>query len=171
MTLEELETRAARWGADIRLWPDADRVGAERALAASANAREIFAMLAAMEAELSDPAAETAPVPAGLTARILADAAEIAPALARPARPARARRSAGLAALLDRILPAWRPAAACAASAFLGVWLGYLSPDSVANAATDMASMEPAAQFSGIEEDEEAAMSFDLAYVAPEAFR
>ena len=168
MTLEELEIRAARWGADIRLWPDGDRAAAERTLASSADAREALASLAALEADFA--LAAEAPVSADLTARILADAAAAAPgAAAQPQRAAPAA-NGGLSALLDRLLPAWRPVAACAASAMLGVWIGYLSPQNVAEAATQMAALDAPGGFAGIEPDDDAAMSFDLAYVAPEAF-
>ena len=168
MTLEELEIRAARWGADIRLWPETERGRAEDALEGSEEARALFAALAAMEADLSEAATAVAPLSDDLTARILADAAIAAPA--QPRRKAHAPRR-GIGDFLDRLFPAWRPAAACAASAFLGIWIGYLSPESVANAATQMATLDASEPFTGIEPYEEAEMSFDLAYVAPEAFR
>ena len=159
MTLEELELRAARWGAATEEWPDADRSAAEALLARSAEARDLIAALQAMEADLTFAAADGATPSDALTARILADAAEIG---VKPATSVTTQaRKTGLAALWDRLPPVWRPAVACAASALLGVWLGYVAPQDVAEAATAMAAFEPAEEFAALDmEDGE----FDIAF-------
>lgn len=149
MTLEELELRAARWGAATEEWPEEDKRAAESLLSRSAEARDMIAALHAMEADLAFAASEGAAPSDALTARILADAADIG---VRPvaAAPKQARRS-GLSALWDRLPPVWRPAAACAASALLGAWLGYVAPQDVAEAATAMAAFEPAEEFAALD--------------------
>lgn len=164
MTIDELEDCAARWGADAARWPERERRAGEDLLAASAEARAALAAFARLEAALGEASEEASPggMPDGLTARILADAAHVA-AERRDATPAasspRAARGGGLLGFLDRILPAWRPAAACFASAAIGVWLGYLAPESVAEAATQMAAAE-----AGYGETEVALLGDDLGY-------
>lgn len=170
MTLEEIETLAARWGADVAVWPAGSRDAARRALDGSAEARETLALLAAMESELAE--ARRAPLSDELTSRILADAASAAPTSSPiPERSGADATATGMTGFLDRILPLWRPAAACAASVIAGIWIGYLSPDSVANAATSIALLENGAGFSGVVPGDVAGMDFDLAYAAPEATR
>ncbi len=64
------------------------------------------------------------PAPERLLERIMADAAEVAAARERPSpQPRRSKRPGALARLLAA-LPALRPAAACAAAALVGLWLG-----------------------------------------------
>lgn len=164
MTLEELELRAARWGASTEAWPEKDRSAAEALLERSGDARDLIAALQSMEADLAFAADEGASPSRALTARILADAAEIGfePA---PAVTTRARK-ASLAALWNRLPPVWRPAVACAASALLGVWLGYVAPQNVAEAATAMATFEPAEEFAALEMEDG---DFDIAFADPGA--
>lgn len=158
MTLDELEVRAARWGASTEAWPDADRMAAKALTDRSEEARDTLTALKALDADLAFAASAGLKPSAALTARILADAAEtgLRPAPA-PARP----KPRGLSALWDRLPPVWGPAAACAASALLGVFLGYAAPQDVAEAATAMAAFEPAEEFAALDSEE---AEFDLAF-------
>ncbi len=147
MTLEEFETCAARWGATTALWPERERRLGDDLLTVSAEARAARDAFEAVDAALAAAPGDAAPLPEGLAARILADAATETAARAntamRPAaRPAAATSGGGLLGLLDRFLPVWRPAAACFASAAVGIWLGYVAPQNIAMAATAMASLD-----------------------------
>ncbi|MFN3261394.1 MAG: hypothetical protein ACE37J_12630 [Pikeienuella sp.] len=72
-------------------------------------------------------AAPPGPAPEGLLERIMADAADVAASRGKAeAAPRRPARSGALARLLAA-LPALRPAAACAAAALVGLWLGQTS--------------------------------------------
>ncbi|MEL7463629.1 MAG: hypothetical protein AAFN79_06160 [Pseudomonadota bacterium] len=171
MTIEMFETAAAKWGADTAMWPEEDRAAADGLLAASPEARSLRAELMAMEADLAlaraEPLGTTGAAPDDLMARVLADAARIAAVrtLEAAAAPS-SRRGWRLFERLDGLAPIWRAAGACAASALVGVFVGYMSPAPIAEAATSMASLEMITGDTGAGAGE----SFELAMTDLEPF-
>lgn len=139
MSIEELEDLAAAFGADPSFWPDDRRKGARDLLSGprGAEARAVLAEARRLDAALEDlgRAEALAPLPEALTARILADAAEIS--AGRPKAPAAPRRAgnaprAGRSWLgeLAAVFGGWRTAAiSAAACALIGLGAGYATPD------------------------------------------
>jgi hypothetical protein len=91
---------------------------------------------------------ETAPLPDGLLARLVADAEAARPPVTAPASRGRAR--GGLGQLLDRLFAGqgtampgfgWPAATGLAASALVGLWLGYAPPASLAGLSTLSAAL------------------------------
>ncbi len=136
MDLTRFEEMAMTHGPDLADWPEGARAPAAALLARSAEAaavRDLAAeTFAALDAEAADPPAAS---PA-LMSRILADAAAAAPAPAAAPRPA--RRGHGAFQLFWRLTPP----AALAASALLGVALGYSAADDLGAAAVAEAEDE-----------------------------
>lgn len=149
MDLKTFDALAELHGGDLAAWPPGAQAPARALLARSAAARAALERAAALDAALADLAAfPEPPASDALMARILADAdaalaaqgggapAAAAPSpitLQTPPRAARApafrdprRRRTGPVAALRR----WSaPALAAAASALLGVALGWNAPD------------------------------------------
>lgn len=123
MTLAEFEDLAFAHGPDLSEWPDHKRASAAKFASASSEAQAILVSVADLQATLASAHPADPDPSVDLMSRILADAATIKPALAlAPAKqPARAP-------FFSRILDVFSPAAACAASAVLGLWLGYAGP-------------------------------------------
>jgi hypothetical protein len=136
MDLTRFEDLVMTHGPDPDAWPKHLRADAEALLAASPAARAAHDAAAALFDALDADAADPEPAPDALLARILVDAAEAAPvAVPRPG-PAR-RRGASFGFF-------WRftPPAALAASALLGIALGYSAPDSLTGDVTATADDE-----------------------------
>lgn len=137
MNIAEFEDLAAAFGPDPADWP-ADRRDAAQAFldgADSAAARAALAEARALDVALAELAAAEVPVtlPAGLTARILADAADVTAAraghgVAISQAPSNTGRS-WLADLAD-MFGGWRTAAiSAAACALIGLGAGYATPE------------------------------------------
>ena len=145
MTIDEFEDLAFTHGADLAAWPDPD--GARAAAFLEANPAGAAVIERARRVEAALTAARPAdPVPsAELMSRILADAASVPP-VPFPATAAEAAPPAG-AGLLARLRIMLSPAAACAASAALGVWLGYAGPVDFTGVAADALGVEAGTDF------------------------
>jgi len=136
MNIAEFEDLAAAWGADLALWPSARRAAAQALLAGPEGdaARAALAEARALDLALTELAAEDlVSLPDALTARILADAAEVSADRARAASVApksAAPRRSWLADLVETF-GGWRMAAiSAAACALIGLGAGYATPDS-----------------------------------------
>lgn len=142
MNIETFETAMARWGADLAAWPEDARRAAEALLEGSAETRALRAEMIEMEATLAD-AREAGTTPDRLMARVLADAASVSAARA-PVTESAPKASVGwrFRDALRGLSPFWRAAGTCAASALVGIFVGYMSPAPIAEAATSMASFE-----------------------------
>ncbi len=166
MDLDRFEAALAAWGSDLSRWPSDARAAGQRILATDPNAAAALAEMAALEDELAnlrraedlDPPA----LSASLAERILADAATAMPSrIASPSVPvARESFFVRIMALLGDNATALRPAAICAASAVVGLWLGSLAPEAVADMAVAMIPSDAAMEFARLETGE--AMSMDL---------
>lgn len=124
MDPSRFEELAMTHGPDIGRWPDAERAAAEAHLARSSEARAVRDRAAMVFSALETEAATAPPLSDALMSRVLADAAEASPAPSE-ARRARPRRPLGLS-FLSRLAPP----VAIAASAALGIALGYVAPES-----------------------------------------
>lgn len=139
MDPSRFEELAMTHGPDIGRWPDAERAAAEAHLARSSEARAVRDRAAMVFSALEAEAANAPPLPDALMSRVLADAAEASPAPqeVRRARPGRSRRLLGLG-LLSRLAPP----VAIAASAALGIALGYVAPESYGGSDTALSEEE-----------------------------
>lgn len=127
MTRDELDIAFDRWGSHVDAWPDEPRAAARRLLAADPGARERLDAARRLDAALTRVLAPP-PAPAALAGRIAARLLE-PPATARPPRPRR------------RLFPVWGGAAAVAASAVIGLWIGLegLDPPTLDTTETTLA--------------------------------
>ncbi|MEL6794755.1 MAG: hypothetical protein AAFP78_14945 [Pseudomonadota bacterium] len=166
MTMETFEIAAARWGADVSIWPAEARASGEALLASSPEARRLSEELAAMEADLSFARDDPSPVSEALMSRVLADAASVAAARAPAGATTDEPHRGGLLSIFGGLSPIWRAAGACAASALVGVMVGYMSPAPIAEAATSLAALELIAE----PEFESVEMSFEIAFIDMEPF-
>jgi hypothetical protein len=165
LKLEEFESALARWGADILNWPADMQGSAQRTLHAEPEAQAMLVAASAFEMQIMDlrSADKDIELPTSLAARILADAAEVMPKRTASARPNAI--SSGwarnlVARLADMTAIPWRPMAACAASAALGIWLGFSTPDAIADVAATMISSDAVAEFAALVSDD--MMSMDI---------
>ncbi len=143
MTIDEFEDLAFAHGADLTAWPVEAREQASALLAASPVAAASFAKARELEAALTS-ARPVDPVPSvELMSRILADAAAAAPA----PPPATVKAQPKENALLTRVRAFLSPAAACAASAALGLWLGYAGPVDLSDVAVEALGVETEMEF------------------------
>lgn len=143
MTTEEFEDLAFAHGADLASWPRNARSRATAFLAANPESETVLARAHSLDAALA-LARPADPVPSGdLLSRILADAATVRPdpALVAPTAPSQRE------TVLSRLRAFFSPAAACAASAMLGLWLGYAGPIDFTGAAVDVLGVETEAEF------------------------
>lgn len=123
MTLAEFEDLAFAHGADLSEWPEDAQAAAAALAEASSEARALLAAAAELQTALA-MARPDDPVPSvDLMSRILADAATVRAVAATMPAP-QPRRTPFFSRIWDVI----SPAAACAASAAFGVWLGYAGP-------------------------------------------
>lgn len=138
MTIERLEDLTSLWGADLAAWPDGPRAEAEVLLASSADARAALERMAALDqafgAAIAAEGVSPSPVPTELISRVLADAASVSAEVRRPSPPPRLERRR--ASWLSTLLSDWRPVAACASAAAVGVWFGYAGPADVSGVGT-----------------------------------
>lgn len=145
MTLAEFEDLAFAHGPDLSEWPGHAQAGAARLAEASPEAQALLGAAADLQSALA-AARPADPAPSvELMSRILSDAATVRPAQvsAPETKPARA-------SLVSRILTVFSPAAACAASAAFGLWLGYAGPvdlTDVAGETFEMAGLASTAEF------------------------
>lgn len=125
MTLEEFDRGLAAHGPDLARWPGGGPAAAVL-LESSPPARRALAEAKLIAVAVAAARTEETPAPEALLERILADAADVAAAreAATKAAPARRRRGALDALRRWTFFPALRPAAICAASALVGLWLG-----------------------------------------------
>lgn len=146
MSLEDFARLAEIWGGDIAQWPEADQAGARALLAVSADAAAILESEAQLDAALTaDP---TPVVSTALTARLLADAAEVSAARpgAASVAPARAARSGFWSALQDFVQDlgggavATRLAGVATVAAAAGFALGLETQSMTANVTTTAAT-------------------------------
>lgn len=134
MTLAEFEDLAFAHGPDLSGWPDQAQAGAAMLIEASPEARTLLDRVFDLQSALSAARPEDPAPSVDLLSRILADAAIVEPFVASslailPAvQPVRVP-------LFSRIWAVFSPAAVCAASAAMGLWLGYTGPVDL----TDMA--------------------------------
>lgn len=129
MTLDELETAFDRWGSRIETWPEDERRAARALLASDPAARQRLDIARRLDGALARVLAPP-PAPMGLAGRIAAR-------LPRPA-PARPRL---------RLLPVLGGVASVAASAVIGLWLGFaaLDPPDTGTVETTLALADGAA--------------------------
>lgn len=143
MTIEEFEDLAFAHGADTATWPDAVRNRGADFILRSSDAETVLIRVRDLEAALAlarpaDPAPSVE-----LMSRILADAA-----MARcDPKPATAPPPPAEAALFVRLRAFFSPAAACAASAALGLWLGYAGPVDLSDMAIEALGVETELEF------------------------
>lgn len=128
MDLDRFEALAMTHGPDLATWPAEVRADAAALLAGSVAARELLGEGASVFDDLKIAAMAPEPAPDALMARVLADAAVVAPAPVATPRPA--RRGGGFRWLLRLA-----PPTALAASAALGILLGYSAPESYVSSA------------------------------------
>jgi hypothetical protein len=120
MTRERLLALIAAYGATPRRWPEDERASAESFIAAHPADENLLTNERTLDALLDR--AESVPVSASLSARILAGFDEVA------ARPSVRRLIARLSQFVWPNAPLWQPSAALAASLIAGVMLGIMSP-------------------------------------------
>jgi hypothetical protein len=124
MSIETFERLALIHGGDIAAWPAASIAPARDFMAVSAQARAALADAAALDAALDALVhADPAPAPEALSARILADADGVL-AARRP------QSATGLRPTFGRAR--WVAPAALAASAMIGVFMGWSAPSDLA---------------------------------------
>lgn len=143
MTIDEFEDLTFMHGADPAKWPKGACERAVTLLDASPSAAAILARAHELEAALAT-AMEPDPAPSvELLGRILAGAATVQPVSApvTPTRPAMEN------TVFSSIRLMLSPAAACAASAVLGLWLGYAGPVDFADVAVGALGDETTTEF------------------------
>ncbi len=123
MTLAEFEDLAFTHGPDLSEWPEHALAGAAKLIEASPEADALLNSVADLQSALTAARPEDPAPSVELMSRILADAATVSPIAAAAAAPPPVKVS-----LASRIWDVFSPAAACAASAALGLWLGYAGP-------------------------------------------
>ena len=145
MTLAEFEDLVFAHGPDLSEWPDHVQVRAAKLLETSPEAQALMDSAADLQSILTRARPED-PVPSvELISSILSDAATVRPAadLAPAIPPTKTP-------LFSRIWTVFSPAAACAASAALGLWLGYAGPvdlTDVAGGTFELAGLAVSAEF------------------------
>jgi hypothetical protein len=123
LDLSRFEDLVDRYGGDLEKWPADLRADAEAFCAGSDEAAEMCAAARRLDALLAAPS--DVRVSPALAERILAAAPKPVP------EPRMARTSRPRPSLLERLWPfgpVWRPAAALAGAALLGVIFGYSVP-------------------------------------------
>ncbi|MDF2234940.1 hypothetical protein P2H44_20460 [Albimonas sp. CAU 1670] len=151
-------------GPDLETWPEAERASARAFAAAEPRAAaEALAEAAELDAALGAWASEAAPLSGDLLARLAADADATLPGVlsALPAPAVEPRRGRPAPRPAARAARGWRPLArfgapaAFAASAALGVALGYANDDPVSQgfAALAMGAYEEAYDVSLLDVD------------------
>lgn len=154
MSLAEFDDLAFAHGGDVARWPADRRAAAERLAAGSAEAAARLAQMTALDDALG-AAAPADPQPSDdLMARILADAATLAPAAprAQPAATLSWRDRLGRALSLDVL----SPVAAFGASIAVGLWLGYAGPADVYGVASDVLALSAPTEFAMLDDVGEA---------------
>lgn len=135
MDLDQFETMLALWGTEQRSWPIDQQSDAMALLAQSAHARFALERMKAVDQELLVLGREEAAIPAALSERILADAADVI-ADRRPVKTTGETSHGAAFSLISWIQRVGQPAAVFAASAMIGLWVGYSAPGGVAEAAS-----------------------------------
>lgn len=138
LSIAEFEDLLATHGPELRGWPDGRRQQAEALLVGpeAAAARDALAAAEALDEALAGLAAEEAamPLPDGLTARVLADAATVSADFAHrieAAQRARPRRS--WIGEFAEMFGGWRVATASVmVCAVVGLGVGFSTPDDAA---------------------------------------
>lgn len=134
MTLAEFEDMAFTHGPDLSEWPSDIQAGAARLVETTAEAQALLETVADLQSALTEARPDDPAPSVDLMSRILADAATVEAVMPAPsAFPVVAQPV--LPSVFSRIWNVFSPAAACAASAALGLWLGYAGPVDL----TDMA--------------------------------
>lgn len=143
MTIDEFEDLIFAHGADLATWPQRQKARAEAFLTASPAGQAAMTQARAVDAALAAARPADPALSADLMSRILADAATAA-AAPLPAPDAARAHGAGI---LSRFRAFVSPAAACAASAALGLWLGYAGPVDFTGVAVDALGVEAGLEF------------------------
>ena len=143
MTIDEFEDLAFAHGADLGAWPGAAREKAAALLAASPEAQAALTQARSLEAALATVRPADPEPSVELMSRILADAAAATPA----PRTAETEVQPKESSLLGRLQAFLSPAAACAASAALGLWLGYAGPVDFSDVAVEALGVETEMEF------------------------
>lgn len=146
MTLAEFEELAFAHGPDLSDWPLPAQTNAATFLKASPEARDLLQSVADLQAALLSARPEDPAPSVDLMSRILADAATVQPVLAPASAPPPAN-----ASFMSRLWDVFSPAAACAASAAVGLWLGYAGPvdlTDVAGGTFELAGLATSGEFS-----------------------
>lgn len=163
MTLEEFDRGLSAHGPDPALWPEAGAAAA--LLETSSAARRALAEARLIAGAVAAARAEETQAPEALLARILADADDIAfarRAAEEKASPAPAKRGAFAALRRWAFFPALRPAAICAVSASIGIWLGQSAvvADTAAALTENQETVEMIDLYGGSPEEQELAFAF-----------
>ena len=124
MTLAEFEDLAFTHGPDLSEWPEHALAGAAKLIEASPEADALLNSVAELQSALSAARPED-PAP---SVELIEPYSGRWPATVSPVAAAAPAPSPVKASLVSRIWDVFSPAAACAASAALGLWLGYAGP-------------------------------------------
>lgn len=147
MTLAEFEDLAFAHGADMSEWPEDAQAAAAALAETSSEAQALLAAAAELQTALA-MARPADPAPSvDLMSRILADAATIRPVVTAPPAPQPVR-----APFFSRIRDVISPAAAFAASAAFGVWLGYAGPVDLTDVAGEALGLAATEEFALLDE-------------------
>jgi hypothetical protein len=148
MMIDEFEDLAFTYGSDPAVWPEGVRAKAVAFASVSPVAIAVLEQMRDLE-EVLISARPVDPVPSvEMMTRILADAAMVRPS---PAPSAQSTAPTSVLAF-SRILAIFSPAAACAASAVLGLWLGYAGPVDFTGIAADSLGVEVTMEFALLDE-------------------
>lgn len=147
MTLAEFEDLAFAHGPNLSDWPDAAQGGAVMFVEASPEAQALLNSIANLQSVLAASRPEDPAPSVDLMSRILADAATALPAPFPAPTPRPARSS-----LVSRIWNVFSPAAACAASAAFGLWLGYAGPVDLTDIADETFGLAATEEFAMLDD-------------------
>jgi len=142
MTLAEFEDLVFAHGAELSEWPEDAQAAAAALVRASSEAQALLVANAELQTALAK-ARPADPAPSvDLMSRILADAAAMRPVASIPSAPQPMRGS-----FFARIREVISPAAAFAASAAFGVWLGYAGPVDLTDVAGEALGLAATEEF------------------------
>ncbi len=148
MIEEEFDNLAFVHGSNPADWPDEVSAQALAFAESSASGRARLEQLRRLEGAMASVKPEDPKPSVDLLSRILADAAALAPEKVIAAPTPSPRQPS----LLSQLRSFLSPAAACAASAALGLWLGYAGPVDFADVASDTLGVELATEFAMLDD-------------------
>ncbi len=148
MTENEFDDLAFIHGPDLANWPDAVRANAIAFANTSSSGHARLEQLRQLEGAVAALKPEDPKPSVDLMRRIFADAAALGPekVILAPVAPPRQP------TFLSQLHAFLSPAAACAASAALGLWLGYAGPVDFADVASDTLGVELTTDFAMLDD-------------------